>query len=89
MANQSNINSTGQVSVAATATQIIGSNSARQGVLITNPSTSVTVYIGASGVTASTGAILPPLSSVVIPVTGPIYGIVSSSTQNVSFLEIQ
>jgi hypothetical protein len=88
MPNQSNINSTNQISVAATATLIIAANSSRQGVLITNPSTSVTVYIGGSGVTTSNGAILPPLSSLTLPITGPIYGIVASSMQIVSFIEV-
>lgn len=85
--NQVNINATGQVSVAATATQIIAANPSRQGVLVTNPSSSVTVYIGGSGVTTSTGAILPPLSSLTLPITGAIYGIVASSTQTVSYVE--
>jgi hypothetical protein len=86
--NPSDIASTNQISVAATATLIIAANAARKGVLVTNPSTSVTVYLGLSGVTTGTGGILPPLSSVFLPITGAVYGIVASSTQTVSFMEI-
>src|SRR5277367_5380754 len=50
------LNATGQVSVGATATQIVAANAARAGVLITNPSATVTVYVGLVGVTTSTGA---------------------------------
>jgi hypothetical protein len=82
------LNATGQVSVGTGSTQIIAANTSRSGVLITNPSSTVTVYIGNSGLTTSTGAILPPSSSLTLPVTSAIYGIVASSTQTVSYVEV-
>lgn len=82
------LNGTGQVSVGASSTQIIAANTARAGVLITNPSSTVTVYLGVTGVTTSTGAILGPNQSITLPVTSAIYGVVASSTQTVSYVEL-
>ena len=83
------LNSTGQVAVGyASAGLIIAANAARAGVLITNPSTTVTVYIGKSTVTTATGAILGPGNSMTIPTVSAVYGIVASGTQNLSFLEL-
>lgn len=81
------LNSTGQVSVGATATQIIAAGT-RQGVLITNPSTTVTVFIGGSGVTTANGQELLPVNSITVPVTSAVYGIVATGSQTVSFLEV-
>jgi hypothetical protein len=80
------LNATGQVAVALTATQIIAANT-RQGLLITNPST-VTVFVGGSGVTASTGQELLAGQSLSLPVTSAVYGIVATGTQTVSYLEV-
>src|SRR5580692_5097860 len=76
---------TGQISVAATVTNIVGGDGARTGLLITNPGT-VGVYIGASGVTTATGAWLPGGGSISIPTRAPVYGISSGAAQNVTFL---
>jgi hypothetical protein len=81
------LNATGQVSVANTATLIIAANT-RQGVLITNPSTTVTVYIGGSGVTTGNGQALLPGCSLTLPIVGAVYGIVATSTQTVSYVEV-
>jgi hypothetical protein len=81
------LNATGQVSVGATATLIIAANT-RQGVIITNPSSTTTVYIGGSGVTTSNGQELLPNQSLTLPVVSAIYGVVASSTQTVSYLEV-
>jgi len=83
------LNATNQISVANTATLIIAANASRQGVLITNPSSSVTVYVGTASVTTSNGAILGPSQSIFLPMTSAFYGIISSSTQTVSYLEAQ
>jgi hypothetical protein len=81
------LNSTGQVSLGTSATLIIAAGT-RQGVLITNPSATVTVYIGGSGVTTANGQILGPLQSITIPVVSAVYGVVAASTQTVSFIEV-
>jgi hypothetical protein len=81
------LNSTGQVSVGNSATRIIAAGT-RQGVLITNPSASVTVYIGGSGVTSSNGQELLPGNSITLPVTSAVYGVVATGTQTVSFAEV-
>jgi hypothetical protein len=81
------LNATGQVSVASTATLIIAAN-ARRAVLITNPSSSVTVYIGGAGVTTGNGQELLPGNSLTLPVVSAVYGIVATSTQTVSYVEV-
>ncbi len=81
------LNATGQVSVANSATLIIAAGT-RQGVIITNPSTSVTVFIGGSGVTIANGQELLPGNSITLPVTSAVYGVVASSTQTVSYVEV-
>lgn len=81
------INATGQVSIGTSATQIIAAGT-RQGVLITNPSTSVTVFIGGIGVTTGNGQELLPGNSITIPAVSAVYGIVATSTQTVSYLEL-
>lgn len=79
---------TAQTSVGASATQIVGSRATRRAVLITNPSSSVTVFIGGASVTTSNGQELLPGNSLSIPTTIAVYGIVASSTQTVSSLEV-
>lgn len=81
------LNATGQVSVGSTATLIIAANT-RQGVLITNPSATVTVFIGGAGVTTGNGQELLPLQSITLPVVSAVYGIVATGTQTVSYVEV-
>lgn len=81
------LNATGQVSIANTATLIIAAGT-RQGVLITNPSSTVTVYIGGSGVTTGNGQPLLPGCSLSYPVVSAVYGIVASSTQTIGYTEV-
>jgi hypothetical protein len=83
------LNATGQVSVTNSATEIIAPNTSRQAVLITNSSATVAVFVGASGVTAITGAYLGPGASVTIPATSAFYGITAASTATVSYMELQ
>ena len=81
---------TGQVSVAATATQIVAQNRGRHAVVITNLGT-VAIYLGnSSAVTTSTGQLLPGVlgASISIPTAGPVWGISSGSAQSVSFLDV-
>jgi hypothetical protein len=82
------LNATNQILVASGPTLIIASNASRQGVLITNPSATVMVYIGISTVTTTDGAILGPGQSITIPVTSEIYGVVATGTQVVSYIEV-
>lgn len=82
------INGTGQVSVGTTPTPIIAVNGLRSGVIITNPS-GVTVYLGGQNVSTSSGHALPAGGSISLPAGSPIYGVVASSTQTVTYIEIQ
>jgi hypothetical protein len=82
---------TAQVSVDNSGTTlIVAANPTRQAVIITNLGTN-DVYIGyASGVTTSTGDILVGTKGafVTIPTTAALYGVVSSTSQSVSVMEI-
>ena len=82
------LQSTNQISVGSTATLIIAANASRAALAIANPS-AVTVYLGASGVTAATGHALLTGTAITMPVTSAVYGIVASGSQTVTYLEIQ
>lgn len=84
----STINATGQVSVANSSTQIIAANTTRAAVMISNPSSTIAVYLGNTGVTISTGQYLGPGNSITIPVTAAIYGVVATGTQTVTYMEL-
>lgn len=77
-----------QVSVAATATQIAASRTGRNLIDVVNTTTTA-VYLGGSGVTTSTGLLLPGIvgASVTIPFTGALYGIVATGTATVTEAE--
>jgi hypothetical protein len=81
------LNATGQVSITGSATLIIAA-ATRQAVLVTNPSSTVTVFIGGSGVTTGNGQELLPLQSLTLPVVSAVYGIVTTGSQTVSYVEV-
>lgn len=81
---------TGQVSIASTATQIVAARSPRRSVLVINHGTT-DVYIGfTSGVTTATGILLTGTkgASLSIPSNTTIYGITASGTQTISYAEV-
>lgn len=80
--------STSQTVVATTATPIVAERSGRDTVVIENHGTT-NVFLGNSGVTTSTGLLLPGVvgASVAIETTEAIYGIVGTGTQAVSSIE--
>lgn len=82
------LNSTNQVSVTSSGVLVIAANTARAGVLITNSSLTLTVYLGNSGVTTATGAILGPGQSITIPTVSAVYGVVTGSAVTVSYMEL-
>ena len=79
---------TGQVSVAATATLIVAARSGRAKVLIVNHG-STDIYVGASGAATNTGALLLGVPGAVfeIETAAAVYGIASSGSQTVSYVE--
>lgn len=81
---------TNQVSVASTATVILGSNALRKGANIVNDGTA-TIFLGfTSSVTAATGLQLASGSSFVIDTPlyiGGVWGIVATGTQTASYAE--
>jgi len=84
--------STGQAAVLNTATLIVAANAARSGITITNITGTAPVYIieNTNG-TTNTGHYLAGTAgaSVSFSTTGAVYGIVSSTTQTVSYLQTQ
>lgn len=81
--------STGQVTVAASATAIVAARAGRGAVTIVNHGT-IPVIIGDATVTTSTGVLLAGIvgASITISTSANIYGIVASGTQLVSYAEI-
>jgi hypothetical protein len=83
--------SSGQISVLVTATEIVILRATRNAVKITNTTGTYPVWIGfTSGVTASTGDLLPAVAGafVIIPSQTTVYGIAVGGTQIVSFLDV-
>lgn len=83
----SGINSVGQVAVTSGGQTIIAGNGNRAAVLITNTSSTVTVFLGEAP-TAATGHALLPLSTISLPVQSPVLGITASGSATVTFLEV-
>ena len=85
----SSTGSYGSVSVGTSATQILASNSNRKALIIYNNG-DTTVYIGLdSNVTTTSGMPLPPYAYMhVKDYTGPVYGIVSSGSADVRYVEL-
>lgn len=81
---------TGQVSVAATAggTLIAPARADRKRLTIINGATA-DVFIGPSGLTISTGALLAGVKgqNIVLETNAAVYGIVGTGTETVSFIE--
>ncbi len=84
---------TGQVSVAATATSIATARTGAPGtgrasITLVNTTTTA-IYIGGSGVTTTTGQLLPGVvgASLTLNTTAAIYGIVATGTATVTELE--
>lgn len=79
---------TAQVSVGTTAGLIAAGRTARQTVTVVNTSTT-DIYIGGSGVTTSSGLLLPGVkgASLTLAFTGALYGVVASGTATVTEAE--
>lgn len=77
-----------QVSVASTATLIAAQRTTRQLISIVNTTTTA-IYIGGSGVTTTTGQLLPGVvgASITVPTTAALYGIVATGTATVTEAE--
>ena len=80
----------GQVSVTSSPTQIVGINRARQAVK-SSITAQPTFISEMSNVTTSTGLLLVGTkgASLTISTTNAVYGVVSSSEEVVSYLEVQ
>lgn len=76
------------ITVATTATQIVGQNHATGRTVVVYNNGSATVYIGGRDVTTTNGLPLVAGASVPIATGSAIYGIVAASTVNVRRLEV-
>lgn len=81
---------TGQVTVTTSATPIVASRAGRSSVVIINVTGTSSVFVGPSGVTTSNGQVIPGALGAGVSIDGSaaIFGIVSSGTQVVSYMEI-
>lgn len=79
---------TNQVSVTSAGVLIVAARDPRNSVTVENLGT-VAVYLGNSGVTTTTGFLLPGVvgASVTFPFAGAVYGVVASTSQSVAFAE--
>lgn len=78
-----------QVSLTTSAAIIVAANTARQGLVIKNIDASIVVYIGATGVTSSTGYPLAAGESVALSISSSAwYGVAASSTPKVAAIEV-
>jgi hypothetical protein len=80
---------TGQVSITTTATSIAAARTTRRAIMVINHGTTE-VFLGASGVTTTTGIKLENVdgASISLPIVGALFGIVAAGTQTVSFIEV-
>lgn len=80
--------STAQVACATTATQVVALRTARALQSVVN-TTTTPIYLGGSGVTTSTGHLLPGVvgASLTLPFTGALYCVVASGTATVTEAE--
>lgn len=77
---------TGQVALSTSATLVLAANAARRSVALINNDASITMYVGASGVTSATGAIIKPGQSPSIDSTAAIYAVAASGTPTISYI---
>lgn len=77
---------TGQVSVGASATQILPARQGRRSALVV-PLGSTDVFIGDNSITPSTGCKLPS-AGLVVTTEAALYGVVASGSLTVSFMEL-
>jgi hypothetical protein len=78
---------TGQVNaISPSGSQIVGTRETRKSVTIINTG-NVDIYIGPTGVTASTGVLLEPSAFVNIGTVAEVHGITASGNANVQYIE--
>lgn len=79
---------TGQVSIGTASTLIVNTNNSRLKITIINTSTA-NIFLGTSGVAITNGQLLAGIIGypVTIRATGPIFGVIASSNQNITYLE--
>jgi hypothetical protein len=80
---------TAQVSVGTTSTQVVAARSGRGSVKITNLGTT-DVFIGNTGVTTTTGDLLPGTkgASITVPTNAAVFAVASGAAQTVSVMEV-
>lgn len=78
---------TGQQALTTTAAQVVAARSTRRNVLIVNTSTTITVYVGNTGVTSATGVPILPNASITIPSVTAQFAVAASGTPTVAYFE--
>jgi len=77
----------GDVTITSSSTSIVSADADRKRILIRNIG-SYTVYVGVSGVTTSTGTPLDPNVCIVLNTDDAIFGITSSTSSEIRYLEV-
>jgi hypothetical protein len=78
---------TGQISITASAGQIVAANATRRAVAIKNSDATNILFVGSAGVTVATGHRIDPKETLVVPFVGAISGI-GSGNLTATFLEV-
>lgn len=78
---------TGQATLSTTASQVVASNSARHTTSIRNLDASISIYIGAAGVTSSTGHLIKAGEAFTVVSTAAVYAVAASGTPAVSHFD--
>lgn len=78
---------TDQVALSTTAAQVVAARNQRHRVVIKNIDSTITIYVGASGVTASDGFQLLAGESVALHTTAAVFAVAASGTPSAAYLE--
>lgn len=79
-ASRSGSIATSQVTLSTAAQVVIAASTARRSVIVRNTDASISIYVGAAGVTTTTGMIVKAGEAVTINTTAAIYAIAVSGT---------
>lgn len=77
---------TAQATLSTTASQISALNSARRGIIVRNVDAAISIYVGATGVTSSTGFLVKAGETVSVTTTAAIFAVAASGTPVVNIL---
>lgn len=76
----------GQATLSTAASQVVALSTTRRSIVIRNNDASISIYVGVTGVTSSTGVLVKAGESISINTTAAIFAVAASATPTVSYL---